>query len=260
MHAVDLCDTVHLEWLGEHHTGRFEVVWAGDAPRSSPIDWPPEKDLALRALRLLEHAMGRSLPLNLRVEKRIPVGGGLGGGSSDAAAVLVGVRDLLSLRMDDAQLARLSARLGSDIAFFIDGSPPAPALVTGYGDRIERLPRRLAGRPIVLVFPPFGCPTGPVYRAFDSIPQGAGFRDRLVSTLALESGGEGLFNDLLAAAEAVQPRLGEVRRGVEAATGLPVHMSGSGSTLFFLPREGDEVAAKIALEKADNCVFATRLL
>lgn len=264
MHAVDLFDSISLTWLGEHHAPRFEVGWAADAMRSSPIDWPPEKDLALRALRLMEQSLGRSLPVSIRVEKRIPVGGGLGGGSSDAAAVLVGVRDLLSLAMTDAQLAALSARLGSDIAYFIGGpadGPPAPALVTGLGDRVERLPRRWADREIVLVFPPFGCPTGPVYKAFDALPRGD-FRDVAVKDLVKGEGGM-LFNDLLPAAERVQPALGPLRERLARAVGLPVFMSGSGSTLFVLPdvgRTGGEVAAKIAAESSDMSVLATRLV
>ncbi len=266
MHAVDLFDTVTLTWLGEHHPAQFEVVWAGDAPRPSPIDWPAEKDLAIRALRLVEHTLGRTLPVTMRVEKRIPVGGGLGGGSSDAAAVLVGIRDLLTLPLSDAQLAAMSAKLGSDVAYFIGGqAAPGPAVVSGLGDRVERIVNRLAGRSIVLVFPSFGCATGPVYKAFDSLPARHELREREVRDLASGTG-DALFNDLLGAAELVQPALRALRQRLEKAAGLPVHMSGSGSTLFVLP-EGDEagqtavkMAAKMAAETTDISVFVTRLL
>lgn len=213
----------------------------------------------MRALRLVEQALGRALPVALRIEKRIPVGGGLGGGSSDAAAVLVGIRDLLSLSLTDAQLASMSHWLGSDVAYFIGEAPPAPALVTGLGDRVERLPRRLAGGPIILVIPSFGCPTAQVYKAFDQLPRGK-FDAAEVAALARGSGGD-LFNHLLPAAERVEPRLAPLRDQVARLTGLPVHMSGSGSTLFVLPPgDGVDVAAKIATELSDVSVFSTRLL
>lgn len=257
MHGVDLFDSVRLTWLGEHHPLRFEVVWSGDAPRTSAIDWPAERDLGMRALRVIEQAIGRSLPVSVRIEKRIPVGGGLGGGSSNAAAVMLGLRDLMSLRLTDDQLCRLSARLGSDIAFFIGAAPPAPALVTGMGDRIERLERTWAGRPIVLVLPGFGCATGSVYKAYDQLGP------RPLREVVPFAGK--LFNDLLPAAEQVQPGLEPLRRRVETATGLPVHMSGSGSTLFLLPvadggGDGSDIAAKIGREVSDISVLATRLV
>src|SRR6185295_18407432 len=96
MHAIDLCDEV---WITRLVTGasRLDIAWADDAPRPSPIDWPSEKDLAFRAHRLLEGDTGRALPAAIRIAKRIPVGGGLGGGSSDAAATLLALNDLFAL-------------------------------------------------------------------------------------------------------------------------------------------------------------------
>ncbi|MBX3377651.1 MAG: hypothetical protein KF678_11690 [Phycisphaeraceae bacterium] len=259
MHAIDLYDTVTLTWLGEHHPQRFEVAWAADAPRQSPIDWPAERDLGFRALRLMEQAVGRSLPVSIRIEKRIPVGGGLGGGSSDAAAVMMGLREVLSLRLTDQQLREMSGALGSDVAFFIDEPPPAPALVTGMGDRIERVGRDWAGRDVVLVLPAFGCATGPVYKMYDQLGARA-LRD-------VRPFSDELFNDLLPAAEAVQPALGPLRDAVVRAAGREVYMSGSGSTLFLLSK-GDggaaddvgEVADKIGREVSDIRVVRTRLV
>ena len=266
MHAIDLFDTVQVQWLGEHHPPAFEVTWAADAPRPSPIDWPKEKDLAIRALRLFEQHEGRSLPISIKIEKRIPVGGGLGGGSSDAAAVLLAISDLMSLTTKRDVLAKLSAVIGSDIAFFIDDareSPPRPALVEGLGDRVERLPRREAQ--VILILPNFGCPTGPVYKAFDKlVGPDKPFRDTAVrqAAAAADIASEHLFNDLLAPAESIQPALAPLRSVIERSTGLPVHMSGSGSTLFMLPSIGtaSELAAKIARETADISVLTTGLV
>ncbi len=182
MHAIDLYDSVRLEWTGEDLPPTFEVSWAPDAPRTSPIDWPKSKDLAFKALRIIEQHEGRLLPVSISIQKRIPVGGGLGGGSSDAAAVLLGLRELMALTIKPDALAKLSAVIGSDIAYFIDeASPPRPALVEGLGDRITRLPPHAAE--VILILPNFGCPTGPVYKAHDAFPPKP-FRDATVREAA----------------------------------------------------------------------------
>jgi len=264
MHAVDLFDTVQVEWLGEHHPPTFEVTWALDAPRPSPIDWPKEKDLAIRALRLIEQREGRTLPISIKIEKRIPVGGGLGGGSSDAAATLMAISELMSLYFKRDALAKLSATIGSDVAYFLDDAlPPGPALVRGLGDQIERLPRRFAGQPVILIFPSFGCPTGAVYKAYDALgPQP--LRDDVVQMLVGHSDvtAAPLVNDLWEPAKSVQPELLELKVRIFTLAHLNVRMSGSGSTLFLLPPAGKEaeIAAKIRAEVSDIAVLVSRLV
>ncbi len=239
MHAVDLWDDLELTRRAEGTSSRFEVVWADDAPRPSPIDWPIEKDLAFRAHAALERAIGHPLPVAIRVRKRIPVGAGLGGGSSDAAATLLGLVRLHWSGGGAPDLSQTAGALGSDVAFFLDGAhaPPRPALVVELGTPVRRLAP--LGREIVLILPPFGCATGAVYREYDRLGSRP-VRGEAVERLAL--GGtlrsEALFNDLGAPAESVEPRLAELRRRVADAARLPVHVTGSGSTLFLLP-EGD---------------------
>lgn len=255
MAPVDLRDTLEFARLPDGSATTLDIRWARDAPRQSPIDWPPEKDLAMRALRALEHAAGRSLPVALRVTKRIPVGGGLGGGSSDAAATLLGLRDLFDLPIDDAGLAVIGMTLGSDVAFFCDGSPPRPAIVQGLGERVTRVPR-VDGR-LVLVVPSFGCPTGGVYRAFDALAPASVEPDAArVRTIADRARGHGLahaplFNALTLAAVRVEPRLGQLLDAL-AGIGMP-HVTGSGSCVFLIdngfaggaPRGGDGGGALI---------------
>jgi 4-diphosphocytidyl-2-C-methyl-D-erythritol kinase len=259
MHAIDLYDTVEVV----PGASGFHVEWAADAPRPSPVDWPPEKDLALRALRLLEREAGHSLHVALRLSKRIPVGGGLGGGSSDAAAAMLGINEALSLGIAVPRLVTLSRQLGSDIAFFLDGAvgaPPRPALVAGLGDRIQRLSP--ASGWAVLIIPPFGCPTGPVYKAYDSLGPRP-LRESDVGTLtgAPRPDPAGLFNDLTAAAEHVQPALRALRQRASRAN-APIHMSGSGSTLFVLaPDRPAANRLRAALQKAlPDAAFATTQL
>ena len=110
MHALGpgLADTVTAEPAAET---TLRVAWAPDAPRPTPIDWPPQRDLAARAHRLLEDLAGRPLPARLEVAKRIPVGAGLGGGSSDAGAMLLALDEAFGLGLGPARLRDLAIRL-----------------------------------------------------------------------------------------------------------------------------------------------------
>lgn len=232
MRCVDLWDGVEIEADGE--APRLEVVWASDAPVRSEIDWPPERDLAVRAVRGLEAAVGRPLGVRIRIEKRIPVGGGLGGGSSDAAAVLMGVRELFDLPIDDAGLLEIGGRLGSDVGFFLDrASPPRPARVEGFGERIERVGGVREGR-VLLLMPGFESPTAQVYWMFDR----SGARGRMA-----EARDDACFNDLAEAAMRLRPLLRAARDAAAKALGREVHLTGSGSTLFAFDDGGTDAAA-----------------
>lgn len=266
---IDLHDTLTLTRLEDGRLSAYAIDWAREgtgeagAPRPTAIDWPITKDLGVRAHLLLEREAGRPLPIRMRVEKRIPVGGGLGGGSSDAAAALVAVNELFGLGLPIGRLRDLSRELGSDVAFFLDeaslgGAPPRPAFVSGFGDRIERTaPVRGGGGDsahAVLVFPEFGCATPAVYKAFDTIDPAAlrpsaRFEQRVQSARNLASramlsrdGAGELFNDLAPAAEAVAPALRDLREALRRSCELEAHVTGSGSTLFVVARDEDHSA------------------
>ena len=111
-----------------------------------------------------------------------------------------------------------------------------PALVTGFGETIERSSGGNP-QPVLLLIPPFGCPTGPVYQAFDRLNPRAIDEDRLMLLHAgLVGGGTGmLFNDLAAPACMVQPRLGTILSTLASLAPLEFHITGSGSTMFTIP-------------------------
>lgn len=259
MVPVNLTDDLEVTRLEADRLSRYAILWHDDAPQSSPIDWSITKDLAVRAHLMLEEEVGERLPVQMKLEKRIPVGGGLGGGSADAAAMLLAVRDLYGLELTDPDLVRLATGLGSDVAFCLG---VGAAVVEGLGDRIERTPAPEGD--VVLIAPDFGCPTGSVYRAFDGEPAGP-LRAQEVREMALrgfvESGA--LFNDLAPAAERVTPALAEIRREVEAVAEAPVHMTGSGSTLFVWCEGGADHAQllrdALCAELDDCAVIPTRI-
>jgi 4-diphosphocytidyl-2-C-methyl-D-erythritol kinase len=194
MVSIDRCDQLTFT-----DGDGLEVV--GATGMAVPAD---DDNLVRRALRLV----GRRAHVVLH--KRIPAGAGLGGGSTDAAAVLrwAGFDDPL-----------LAATLGADVPFCLRGGR---ARVTGIGEVLEPLPH--VERAFTLVTPPFGCATPEVYRAWDRLggPHGSG------------------PNDLEPAALAVEPRLAVWRDRLAEATGAVPVLAGSGSTWFV---EGDHPEA-----------------
>lgn len=260
MCCIDLHDeiaiTAHRTGSSGRERGVLSTSWADDAPRPSPIDWPTEKDLCARALRTAERLAGAPLPVTIETLKRIPAAGGLGGGSSDAGAVLLALIDMFSLDIQRDRLIDAALALGSDVPFFTDSSGPdgAPrhAVVSGFGERIERMasPERSGGKSggaggghegvwATMIVPAFGCDTARVYREFDAQPA-ATLRDRAVRDTALSCArGNGidaprLFNDLAEPAMRIEPRLRTLTLWVSDLLQRPVHVSGSGSTLFSL--------------------------
>ncbi len=275
MAAVDFGDDLRIDRLADEPS-RFDLTVASDGPRPTPIDWPLEKDLCFRAVALLSEHVDRPLPVALSLVKRVPTGAGLGGGSSDAAFTLVGVNAVHHLSLDDATLIQLAGRLGSDVAFFIGVARAVvtghahgftSAIVTGLGDGIEPVPTA-APIDLVLIFPPFGCPTGPVYRAFDQAstaeslaghPQTARVRELAMRT---PLPADGPFNDLAQPACAVAPDLGPLMTKLRESLQVPIHVTGSGSTLFVVATDAAnaKVLARQARDVTGLPTLATRTL
>lgn len=201
-----------------------------------------EQNLALLAARAL--ADGRNVGgAQIALVKRIRPGAGLGGGSSDAAAVLLGLRDMWKLDLADEDLAAVAASLGSDVPLFLG---PAAVRMTGRGERVA--PAEVHPFHALLFVPDIHCDTGEVYRAFDETGGGAPGEQQAPSSLAAApSAWRGMLrNDLAEAAERLEPDVGKLRRSIAEQTGLPVSVTGSGSAMFVLCDSADEAAAAFA--------------
>jgi 4-diphosphocytidyl-2-C-methyl-D-erythritol kinase len=231
LQAIDLFDRVKCE----ARRGPFQI-------RCDTPDVPTDRtNLVWKAAQLLWAAAGRSgEPRNtvVTLQKNIPMKAGLGGGSSDAAAALQGLRRLWKLRVPDEQIYALSARLGSDVPFFLVGGT---ALGLGRGDEVyplENLPRYR----VVLVIPPFGVATNEAYAWLDA----KRLREPL-STDTPEKGSRSLFgslpatwlgrtaslvNDLEDPVTARHPTIGQLKQRLTDLGALMAAMSGSGSTVF----------------------------
>ena len=157
MQTVGLYDTLTLTGGG---SGLTMTCTDPDLPTDG-------SNLVLRAAALFCRELHLPAPdLHLHLQKRIPSQAGLGGGSSDAAAVLRAMRTLYAPEVSDAELERMAARLGSDVPFFIRGGT---ALATGRGERLAPLPRLREGW-FVIVKPPEGFSTPAMYRRLDELP------------------------------------------------------------------------------------------
>lgn len=198
MVSVDLCDTLVLT------EGRGVTM---DGPHAGEMRGETDgTDLVSAALRLV----GRDGDVRVAVDKQIPAGAGLGGGSSDAAAIL---------RWADFDDVEAAARLGADVAFCLVGGR---ARVSGIGEIVEVLPD--VDRTFTLLTPPVHCSTPVVYRIWDAMG-------------GPTAGPEAVDpNDLTSAAEAAFPDIVAARDRLHHATKLPARLAGSGSTWFV---EGD---------------------
>ena len=201
-------------------------------------------------------------PVEIVLEKRLPVAAGLGGGSSDAAATLLGVIELFNLDVEDEVLHAVAAEIGSDVPLFLVGSP---VLMEGRGEVVTEL-APWSGEPLGLLLITAGLPlrTPEVFAAFAAGLRGSAHGAALVSSQHLAAeltaglSGDGLLqraaalasaNDLLAPARAVAPWLRPFDHALRRLLGRPLSLSGSGPTLFLLypsQREAEEGATLVA--------------
>ncbi len=217
------------------------------------VDWPLDRDLAVRAHGLAEREAGRTLPVDVTIAKRVPPGAGLGGGSSDAAAMLVALDELFKLGLGEARLGELAAELGSDVVFLVRALRGTPAaLVTGRGQRIEPTPLAEPVHLALLLPAAVACPTAAVYAAFDELAgDGGELRVDRVTSLAHAGRVRGveLFNDLAEPAMRVRPQLATLRASLEQRLERPVHVTGSGAAMFVVAadqREAPALAQRVA--------------
>ncbi len=200
---------------------------------------PGEENLALRAATHLARAADIPNGVDIQLEKAIPPGMGLGGGSSDAAAVLRGLNVLWDLNWPVEMLAEVGPELGSDVPLFLAG--PASRM-TGRGEHLE--PVEIAPFTLVLILPELHCSTGAVYRAYDESPAGT-IAERMAriarpGIAAPSTWRASLGNDLAGPARRVEPALAGLWDELAASSDRPIHLTGSGSGLFIVCDTPDE--------------------
>lgn len=244
---IDWADTLHVERRNDGQLQRHDL---GPAL--------PDDDLCLRAARALQSASGTALGADIYVDKQLPWGAGLGGGSSDAATTLLALNRLWALNWPRARLAELALHLGADVPFFVGGDN---AFVEGIGERLT--PIALSETGYVVVKPAASLPTPDIF----SHPALVRDTDRVILVGSLDEAatqskhiggkswapGHGDFgrNDLQAPAEDRCPDVAQAARWLEARFGNS-RMTGSGSAVFARVGEsGLSQATSPALSAAD---------
>jgi 4-diphosphocytidyl-2-C-methyl-D-erythritol kinase len=295
MVPINLFDTLRLT---PRNDARISLAchWAAGFNGSSRLgDLPAgEQNLVYRAVSMLRDRAGIQLGVNLELCKRIPSAAGLGGGSSDAAAALLGANLLWNLGWNVDALSEVAAALGSDIPFFLHASP---AICRGRGEQIE-LTEWMGPKDFVVLRPPQGLSTAEVYRHASGFlaeqtarpTVGAAssrnlpaegfapsrFRDKtetnpdvsLTKTLGSTRTATNthprwpLFNRLQAAAEHIAPWLGQVRHAFGELDVLGHQLSGSGSAYFAVCRDAKHAqrVAGIVRNRMDGQVYCVKAL
>jgi 4-diphosphocytidyl-2-C-methyl-D-erythritol kinase len=233
MQTIDLCDELRI--APRDGDG---VTFRCDHPRV-PND---SSNLVVRAAELLRQRTGIRSGVALTLEKRTPVGGGLGAGSANAAATLVGLNEFWKAGLSRAELHPLAAALGSDINFFLEGGT---GICTGRGEIVRPVRHSLVMH-FVLLLPPFGVSTARAFReAKDFLTRP--HKDASITLKALENSEfgalcEGLFNRFEGPVFRLYPELAALKNRMEDVAPGRALLSGSGSTLFCLCR--DEIEAE----------------
>ena len=188
-----------------------------------------QDNIAYRAAELLMRKAKICRPIAIRIRKQIPVGAGLGGGSSDAAAVLIGLNRLWRLRLSVRQLEQLALQLGADVPFFIRAKP---ARARGIGEKL-RLLSKLRRRWLVLVYPGFPVATAWVYRNLPSKLTRVSVNTSIATPLeSLDKLDKLLINDLEQVTVRRYPEISRAKSMLSLAGAAGVLMSGSGSSVF----------------------------
>lgn len=254
--AVDLHDTLTFA-----HAENGVLTLECDDPALAKEG---EANLVLKAAHLLQKSTGVDKGARITLHKQIPMSAGLGGGSSDAAAALLGLSELWGLQISKSELVDMAASIGSDVPFFLEGPT---ALVEGRGERVTRIPSPPAGW-AVLVCPRYELKnkTKQLFSYLASTDHSEGIvTHRLIAALVAGHFPDGslLYNAFERVAFTVFGNLLNTRQTIARASGRDVHLSGSGPTLFTLyPPSQEKLARKLheGLQAAGLRTYLTQMV
>ncbi len=222
-HAIDLCDEIEIR--------------EGPLRIETSTGIPQEENLVFKALTELQRRLGRDIELSIYINKRIPVGAGLGGGSSNVATVLREVNRIMGEPLSEEELIEIAGAVSSDAPFFFGGGT---ALGMGRGDVLRKVDDLELD--ITLLVPNVEASTRIVYSAVKERHLTPNIKPEDVLDILREGRYEALENRLGEIASEMYPEIGEVVRFLEHL-GLKALVSGSGSAVFYIGKLTPEVEA-----------------
>ena len=209
-------------------------------------EWAPEgeENLVYKAAKMLLETCGRKANIKITLTKNIPAGTGLGSASSDAAATLTGLNKYLDLQLPNAELAKLAAQLGSDVAFFLDGPL---AFCTGKGEKIKKLDENFNFLAL-LILPDVSVSTKKVYANYRHNPAlykklNARIND-LLGKNRIDLVAKMCTNMLEISCFSLYKELAELKTKIESLGIRPLCLSGSGSAMFYIIDNSDVKKAR----------------
>ena len=233
---ISLSDDIFIEEI----KGDADTIKVFCDDPSIPTD---EKNLVHKATSLIKKLFGIKKGVEIKIRKRIPVGAGLGGGSSDAAAVLSGLNKLWDLKLSKKHLAKIGKKIGADVPFFIYGGR---CLGEGIGDIITPLKFK-KNQWYVLVMPPFGIQTKSVYSRLSSASLKAKRSGKLAESQKIDTVCP-QFNVLESVVIPQYPEIKKIKNELVKNGAVFSLMSGSGSCVFGLVKNKDDG------ERIKNCM------
>lgn len=251
---IDWTDTLHVERRADGRLARHDVL-DGDLPAD---------DLCLRAARLLQQETGCTLGADIHLEKRLPAGAGMGGGSSDAATTLLALNRLWDLRLPLPRLLALGLKLGADVPFFLGGGP---AFVEGIGEILH--PITLPEQRFAVVKGPAGLATKEIFSSnllarseklaiVAGFPASAGVAERICEGNGQDFG----RNDLQPAAESISSEVRDALALLSKTFGN-ARMTGSGAAVFSIlagdGKDGKDDQSLATLLKAQPSEWTGRI-
>ena len=202
---IDLCDVMHIEKSNAQQSS---------IRTNTSIDIDGKKNLVYQTIEALSKYVSQELHCNIIIEKNIPIGGGLGGGSSNAAAALIGINKLFSLQLDISELINIGLKLGADVPFFVLGKN---AIASGVGEQLSEINSET--NKFLVVSPPIHSSTQEMFQIWDELHE----QNMLQSTAEDENSFLQIF---------LQRHLEVKAIFKELVVDAPFKLSGTGSTIF----------------------------
>lgn len=220
MYPIPWCDILEIV-PSKSETSSLSVTGRG-------VDCPPEKNLVMKAYRLLDEAVELP-PVDIFLHKVIPDGAGLGGGSADAAFTLMALNRMFSLGLADAELADMASSLGADCPFFIYNKP---MLATGVGTDLSPIDFDMSGKSLVVVKPDEKVSTAEAYSEVKVKPANIDLSTVLKTLNPLCWEKEGVVNDFEASVFPSHGSISEIKDVIKRSGAVYASMSGSGSAVY----------------------------